>query len=209
MKLKTDRQSELPRFVLGALATAGASVANAATVQITLVNNYVANTANGGGVNFNGDVTGDGVDDGLIYITDPNTAIMAVPSGLSASGRIAFGVGYAVLGAYGSEVGGSSRVSMRGVGPFSFTDARINNGLPTAGWLDHTATSGPDGQEVRLHRLIFDDESVIAPIGVTSGGIYTTWSGVSAVPEVSGSLALLALGAGGLLTRRRAKLTSR
>ena len=42
-----------------ALATAGASVASGATVQITFANNYVANTANGGLTNFQGDLTGD------------------------------------------------------------------------------------------------------------------------------------------------------
>lgn len=61
--MKTLKQTELSRFIVGALATGGASMANGATVQITFANNYVANIANGGGANFNGDLTGDSISD--------------------------------------------------------------------------------------------------------------------------------------------------
>ena len=57
--MKRQGSTALPRFIVGALATAGASAASGATVQITFANNYVANTANGGLTNFNGDLTGD------------------------------------------------------------------------------------------------------------------------------------------------------
>jgi hypothetical protein len=51
-----------------------------------------------------------------------------------------------------------------------------------------------------VHRLIFDDASATAPTGLTSDSpAFPAWS---AVPEPS-SLGLLALGAGGLLARRR------
>jgi hypothetical protein len=53
---------------------------------------------------------------------------------------------------------------------------------------------------VQIHRLIFDDAFTTAPTGLTSASTgIQEWS---AVPEPS-SLGLLALGAGGLLARRR------
>ncbi len=54
---------------------------------------------------------------------------------------------------------------------------------------------------IYINRLIFDDESTTAPAGVVSGVAEAEFS---AVPEPS-SLSLLALGAGGLLARRRRK----
>lgn len=81
----------------------------------------------------------------------------------------------------------------------------MNGGFVTNGWLDVSATSGPAGQQVRIHRLIFDDASVTAPTGVTSSSpTFTEWQ---AIPEPS-SLGLLALGAGGLLARRRREKTA-
>jgi hypothetical protein len=65
---------------------------------------------------------------------------------------------------------------------------------------------------VQIHRLIFDKDSTTAPTGVaytddahTEFGSSGGGGGTSAVPEASTSLGLLALGAGGLLTRRRQK----
>jgi hypothetical protein len=52
---------------------------------------------------------------------------------------------------------------------------------------------------VELSRLIFDDANTTRPAFASIPGAQTAWS---AVPEPS-SLGLLALGAGGLLARRR------
>ena len=52
--------TKLPRFVVGALATAGASVASGATVQISFPDNIVTSA---GMDAFLLDVTGDGVND--------------------------------------------------------------------------------------------------------------------------------------------------
>lgn len=72
----------------------------------------------------------------------------------------------------------------------------------TNGWLDISASSGPAGLEVRINRLIFDDASTTAPSGVAyTDSDYPKWEG-TAVPEPS-SFGMLALGAGGLLARRR------
>jgi hypothetical protein len=107
------------------------------------------------------------------------------------------------VGGVGAD--GATVQLVREVRAFSFTDANINGGLETNGWLDLSATSGPAGQEVRIHRLIFDDASTTAPTGVAfTDGAYPAWS-VSAVPEPGSNLALLALGAGGLTLRRRLK----
>ena len=58
---RQESTTELPRFAVGALAIAGASAANGATVQITFTNNVVSSAT--GAVNFVADLTGDSVDD--------------------------------------------------------------------------------------------------------------------------------------------------
>ena len=78
----------------------------------------------------------------------------------------------------------------------------------TAGWLDISAaasTASGGSASVQIHRLIFDDASATAPTGLTTASTGIAEWQVSAVPEPGSNLALLALGAGGLLTRRRQK----
>jgi hypothetical protein len=64
---------------------------------------------------------------------------------------------------------------------------------------------------VTVNRLIFDDATGGTIDGLNANTTYTTYvappagGGTSAVPEASTSLGLLALGAGGILTRRRQK----
>jgi hypothetical protein len=83
--------------------------------------------------------------------------------------------------------------------PITFSDARINGGATTSGWLEVNAfnTSTTD-HTVQLTRLIFDDASTTRPVFAEIPGTQTEWA---AVPEPS-SLGLLALGAGGLALRR-------
>jgi hypothetical protein len=85
----------------------------------------------------------------------------------------------------------------------TLTDTNVRGGAPTAGWLDMTATGRNIGElaRVEIHRFIFDDASAVAPTGVSRSDSFEEYV-ASAVPEPS-SLGLLALGAGGLIARRR------
>lgn len=212
LKMKRQRQTELPRFIVGALATAGASVANGATVQITFDNNVVSSLTGSG--SFNGDLTGDLVVD-AVGQTNVNGAWVFVPgySQLAAGGRSFFSgmsFGFITLGGVrGEQADGADYVSLRGLVSLRFTDLRINGNMETYGWADLEVWGSRSGTElgkVQIHRLIFDEASTSAPTGVTSPSTgIQEWSATSAVPEASTSLGLLALGAGGLLTRRRSK----
>ena len=90
-------------------------------------------------------------------------------------------------------------------GPVAFTlvDTAVRGGAPTDGWLDVTATGRSAGEfgRVDVYRFVFDDSGLGAPAGVAhADAAYPEYG--AAVPEPSG-LGLLALGAGGLLARRR------
>ncbi len=203
--MKRQRQTELPRFIVGALATAGASAANGATVQITFNNSFISSTA---GKQLDTDFGGDGVAEGFNAMTGIGFArIYAGGFGYLGSARQALnnaGVayGFAAVGAVSAlgAPGGSATVSR--VTPFSITDDNVRGGLPTVGWLDVTATGRVSGEQGRVewHRFIFDASTGVAPVGVSHAD--TAYPEYVAVPEPS-SLGLLALGAGGLLARRR------
>ena len=206
MKMNVKRQeiTGIPSFAVAALAMAGASAASGATVQITLTNYFVANTALGGTANFSGDVTGDLVSDVFGYSAVASAYVE----------NMSIRIGYAkqrLVGMYSSALSflarvdnalssGLNPVSVSHTAPFKFSDARINGGSFTNGWVDMTAVSGPGAHKVTIHRVIFDDESTVAPTDVTHAS--PAYLEFSAVPEPS-SLGLLALGAGGLLARRR------
>jgi hypothetical protein len=100
------------------------------------------------------------------------------------------------------NAGGTGTVPLSAsyLNPITFTDQRINGGSPTGAWLQVNAfNTNTTNHTVELSRLIFDTESTTRPAFASIPGAQTEWS---AVPEPS-SLGLLALGAGGLLLRRR------
>jgi hypothetical protein len=194
---------------LGTL-TAVAATAHAATVQITLTGNRISTT---GGNTLNADITGDLVND--LAFTSPTFS----PSGVGVDVNEANAMGNP--GAVGAEflssfylatagfvLGGvgtisNSAPSIRNINylnPITFTDSRINGGLPTQAWVQVNAfNTSSSNHTVAFTRVIFDDASTTRPAFSSIPGTQTEFS---AVPEPSG-LALLALGAGGLLVRRK------
>jgi hypothetical protein len=205
MKTKMKRQgsTELPRFAAGALAVAGASAANAATVQISFANNVVSMSSGLG--NFVADLTGDLAGDvrGLVnpsrYVRVLGRGAVFMSSDLGAAYTDTGGKVY---------LGGLRANESRGyrqLVPFLFTDQSINSGVLTGGFLDLEGVATGSSASLKIHRLIFDDASTTAPTGLTSASTGIPEWQVSAVPEPGSNLALLALGAGGLTLRRRLK----
>jgi hypothetical protein len=202
-KMKRQGSTELPRVIVGALATAGASMASGTTVQITFANNVVSSAT--GTRDFVADLTGDSVNDlvgGFSY------GSAAYVGGLAPWGYARRGGNSAISIMLQDGAGASfgmlnDTLSRRGLVPFAFSDGRIGVGT-ISGWLDMTARAalGPL-YEVQIHRLIFDVASTTAP-PVNANVTYPKWE-VPAVPEPGSNLALLALGAGGLTLRRRLK----
>jgi len=205
MKTKMKRQgsTELPRFAVGALAIAGASAANAATVQITFANNVVSSST--GLTLFDADLSGDEAPDVTALIQGNGVYLRALSGASIANAQLLNGT---FVIRFVNNFGFGDGVS-RGLVGFNFSDNGMNGGLVTAGWLDVSAagsTASGGSKSVQIHRLIFDKDSTTAPTGLTSASTgIAEWSAVSAVPEASTSLGLLALGAGGILTRRRQK----
>ncbi len=202
--MKRQGSTELPRFAVGALAIAGASAANGATVQITFNNSYVSSTS--GWVNLDADFGNDGNTDlyagwneGLAAVYSAGAAVLGYGYNVGANN------GLLVVGDVASGFALSGSASVRDLVWISFTDAGIRAGAPTTGYLDLTAAFVGSEFSVTVNRLIFDDASTTAPTGVAYMDAAFTEYGTSAVPEASTSLGLLALGAGGLLTRRRQK----
>ncbi len=179
-----------------ALAAAGAATqANAATVQISFANNVVSMSS--GLTNFSPDLTGDGVADLKAFIGSSDVRMLELDNDFLAKASTSSGTVR-----LGNRVAVST--SDRALIAFTFKDARINSFALTSGFLDVEgyATEGGNDAQLKIHRLIFDYSSTTAPAGVTTATTgLSEWS-ANAVPEPS-SLGLLALGAGGLLARRR------
>jgi PEP-CTERM motif len=205
--MEKQQRTQLPRFVIGALATAGASAASGAIVQISFANNVV-NSATGV-TSFAADLTGDNSIEvsGLGNAEERNA--IAMLGGILGGAVFASANPYSG-GAFVASVGNDATSGVggiavvRGLARLDFSDTRINGGASTIGWLELEARAVVGGgASVQIHRLIFDDTSTTAPTGLAyTDGAYPEWQ-VSAVPEPGSSLALLALGAGGLTLRRR------
>jgi hypothetical protein len=189
-----------------ALAAAGASTAaHAATVQITFNNSFVSTTSGIAALDTDvgGDLTADlaGVGSGeAASIRFVGVAGIKAFGGRCTSCSDASGIAFVAGGGQAS----ASTAVLSGMIRFTLVDTGVNGGAATAGWLDVTATGRASGEfgRVDVHRFIFDDSGLGAPSGVAhANGAYPEY-GAAVVPEPSG-LGLLALGAGGLLARRR------
>jgi hypothetical protein len=204
--MKRQGSTELPRFAVGALAIAGASAANAATVQISFNASFISYTS---GDQLDTDFGGDSVADIQGSSISGGVRVARLPHGSVGEGGVYDGRAVVVMFGmvYWGQLGDAAPVVVRGLVSFSLTDQLVRAGAPTLGWLDVTATGRAAGElgRMEVHRFIFDDAGSTAPTGLTTASTGIAEWQVSAVPEPGSNLALLALGAGGLLTRRRQK----
>ena len=208
--MKTNRPRHA-KTLLGTLAAASAaSSSQAALVQITLSGNQVSSN---NGNTLVADITGDSLPD-LVFanvqrrpgfypaasVQINGGLVFASSSGSAAQGDAQFAVGG--IGVASTQIQ-SSGIDIKYLNPITFTDSRINGGSATQGYLEvNSRVVRGSTASVVLTRLVFNDASTTLPgSGLGTGTTYTEWT---PVPEPS-SLGLLALGAGGLLARRRVK----
>jgi hypothetical protein len=193
------------KWMAGATAATAAgltaSQANATTIQ--LVNNYISGIA---GNHLNADLTGDGNADvaitgarysfhyrtisGRIYTSLRNSSAAVFLNGVIASAyHNDYPVFHAQVGSHISGHTSAASASVTGLIPIFFTDLHINNGKLTEGWLEVSAfaplTSPSSGAEVRLDSLTYN------------------------TPDQGSSLALLAMGASGVLALRRLRIAQK
>ena len=204
------KQTTIPRagakWLPGAMALAATTASShAATVQITLTG-YTKSTT--GGDHINADLTGDGVDDFALTLGALNTQSAVFRGYPAQAGAVIYGAAFHSPPNFGVVVGADLDMGVGLRSPkekllsFRFSDAGINGGDVTEGWLQVRAfSSSATDHTVELTRLIFDNSSTSAPNPGSISSVQTEWS-TAAIPEPS-SFALLGLGAAGLLARRR------
>jgi len=177
-----------------AATAAGVTASQASTITINLVGNYISTN---GGNHLNADLTGDGRPDVAItgamhFLSYPRTynghiitsyrksSAAVVLNGIAAR---AYFSSYPVISLrLGSQHTAQSGgfLSLTGSIPLSFRDRHINGGAPTTGLLEVTVSAA--FAEVHLDSFTYDTR---------------------ALPDQGSSLALLAMGAGGVLALRR------
>ena len=184
-----------------AATAAGVTASNASAITINLLNNYISGT---GGNHLNADLTGDGHPDLTISgshafystfkrssynYTFHNSGVTAHLNGVVAHAWF-YGDGYGqgeILGSQTADVRyRSGPPTLTGSIPLFFKDLHINGGAPTKGSLEVTVSSR-FGTEIQLDSFTYN----------------TPGQGSRPVPDQGSSLALLAMGAGGVLALRR------
>lgn len=195
-----------------ALAAAGVE-SQAAIVQINLGVGYSFTST----ATLNPDVTGDGLADLTITgeIHSSNWAYAIINGGsvqaelsfrqtysavLSRSIYKSFFLGDPRFASGGLSVNGDS-ISRSVLNPINFSDSRINGGTMTKAFLQVNAYQSGSEVVIDFSRLVFDDADPMLGTTVIPSTTYAAWT---PVPEPS-SIGLLALGAGGLVLRRRRK----
>jgi hypothetical protein len=169
-----------------AATAAGVTASPASATTIQLLNNYISGI---GGNHLNADLTGDGTADvaitgaqysfhyGLYTSLRNSSAAVFLNAVFARAYHIDYPLNYARLGSHISAHSGGYPASVTGLIPIFFSDLHINNGKLTEGWLE-VGVFAPDS-EVRLDSLTYH------------------------TPDQGSSLALLAMGAGGVLALRR------
>jgi hypothetical protein len=194
-----------------AVTAAGVTTSQAGLVTISLSGNYISVGAN----NLNADLTGDGHPD----LTIANTgyrgwAARATLNGVGANVRIYYGFGSPYPDNSGSIRLGSRNArwsqthygrqygthSLTGSIPIFFKDLHINAGAPTSGSLQVTVAYS----EIQLDSFTYNSNTAVQgpTVAVPENGLRVAGA-TPAVPENGSSLALLAMGAGGILALRR------
>jgi hypothetical protein len=213
------------KWMAGATA-AGVSVSQASTITINLVNNFISAT---GGNHLNADLTGDGHPDLTLanafyrvhYFTSRPRGLY-YPATFDA-GVILNGVGArahdheSAVPNFGSEVLGSrighfsirtwnfrypslqGTFSLTGSIPLFFKDLHINGGAPTMGSLQVTVF----GRLPNIQLDSFTYNSNTPTSAQPSSLTVPAQTSSHTVPDQGSSLALLAMGAGGVLAFRR------
>jgi len=197
------------KWMAGATAAtaAGVTASQASTITINLVNNYISVS---GGNHLNADLTGDGHPD--LTITGANASrtthiigtsshiynfrVTAILNGVQARGW-QYGDGRAIGEALGSKAYSfryhSDPPTLTGSISIFFKDLHINGGTPTSGSLEVTVFSigSLDGRPlIQLDSLTYNTLGQGSRLA-------------AAVPDQGSSLALLAMGGGGVLALRR------
>jgi hypothetical protein len=200
MKLYSGNSNSRWQWMAGATAAtaAGVTAPQAGAITINLVNNYISAP---GGNHLNADLTGDGHPDltikGAFASTRPNNGYyyFFYLAGATLNGIQAYGYfsndhvyGKMRLGSRsGFSYGHSYTTQLTGSIPIFFKDLNINRGAPTFGSLQVTVFPA----YIRLDSFTYN-----TPAQVLTGAGAT-------VPDQGSSLALLAIGAGGILAFRR------
>jgi len=197
------------KWMAGASAAtaAGVTASQAGTITVNLLNNYISAT---GGNHLNADLTGDGQPDVMI-----TNAAYRVVYRLTSSGVIFtsfnqyfatvdineiraraffsndYNYGIARLGSrHGTIYHSVGSASLTGSIPISFSDLHINGGALTKGFLEVTvSTPLPNLAKIQLNSF--------------------TYNARENVSDQGSSLALLAMGAGGVLALRRRRTAQR
>ncbi len=159
-------------WLLGTAAAGVGATAEAGTVQIDLTGNgatFIANTLDDQTYR---DLTGDGIDD-LVGSNGLSMVSARADSGLvgrvagvrvgasftsyySSSSSTTESTFYAFVGSESNS--GGNPVSARKFIPVTFTDARINGGIPTEALIEVFAHNvSASSHEIQLVRLVFDD----------------------------------------------------